>query len=99
MTGMVHLIPVTTKVKITELADLYLREIVRLHGFPSSIVSNRDTKFTAAFGQELHRLAETKPLMSTSFHPQTDGLSEQMVKFVTQILQTMVELNQTDWHR
>ena len=51
---------------------LILKEAVRLHGIPESIVSDRDTKFTSIFWKESHRLMESKLLMSTVFHPQTD---------------------------
>src|SRR5580765_1343482 len=47
MTSMVHLIPLTIRVTATELSWKYLREIVRLHGLPSSILSNRDFKYTS----------------------------------------------------
>ena len=47
MTTMVHLIPVNTMVKASELSDIYLCEVVRLHGIPSSIISNQDPKFTS----------------------------------------------------
>lgn len=77
MTSMVHLIPIRTMGTAADLALVYLREVVRLHGLPESIVSDRDSKFTSKFWKELHRLLGAKLLMSTAFHPQTDGLSEQ----------------------
>ena len=73
MTSMVHLVPVQTTITATQLAWLYVKEIVRLHGVADSIVSNRDSKFIAKFWQEVHRLLGTRLLMSTAFHPQTDG--------------------------
>lgn len=99
MTGMTHLIPLTTKVRASELAWMYIREVVRLHGQPESIVSDRDPKFTSKFWRELQRLMGVKLLMSTAFHPQTDGTSERMVRTVSQILRTMVRPDQRDWAR
>lgn len=96
-TSMVHLILITTKVTTGELAELYLWEIIRLHGFPSSIVSDRDTKFTAIFWKELHRIVGTKLMMSTSFHPQTDGASERAIQTISKMLRSMVEPTQADW--
>ena len=97
MTGMVHLIPCTTRVRASELAWKFLAEIVRLHGLPESIVSDRDAKFTSKFWRELHRLNGTKLLMSTSFHPQTDGVSERAIRTISQILRGIVKPDQTNW--
>jgi len=62
--------------KTTELAWFYMRDIVRLHRMPESIVSDCNLKFTAKFWHELHRIMGTKLMMSTSFYPQMDGHSE-----------------------
>ncbi len=97
LTSMVHLIPTTTQVTATELSWKYLREVVRLHGLPGSIVSDRDTKFTSRWWQELHRILGAKLLMSTSYHPQTDGQSERAIRNVTQILRSVVKPDQKDW--
>jgi hypothetical protein len=97
LTLMVHLVPVKTTTKASELAWLYVTEIIRLHGLPESIVSDRDSKVTSKFWNEVHRLLGTKLLMSTLFHPQTDGASERAIRSVGQILRTMVRPDQWDW--
>jgi hypothetical protein len=97
LTNQVHLTPVTVRTTTTELAWFYIRDIVRLHGMPESIVSDRDSKFTAKFWRELHRAMGTKLLMSTSFHPQTDGHSERAIRSIGQILRSTVKPDQKDW--
>jgi hypothetical protein len=76
LTSSVHLIPTNTMVTATQVTWLYLQEVVRLHGVPASIVSDRDSKFTSVFWRELQRLLGTKLLISTAFHPQTDGATQ-----------------------
>jgi hypothetical protein len=57
-------------------ARAFFDDIVRLHGVPCSIVSDRDLVFTSAFWAELFRLTGVKLCQSTAFHPQTDSQSE-----------------------
>jgi hypothetical protein len=95
--SMVHIIPTTTTVNALGVADLYFREIVRLHGLPKSIVSDRDSKFTSTFWNKLHRLLGTRLLKSTAFHPQTDGATERANRTVGQLLRAMVDSDQSNW--
>ena len=87
---MVHLVPICTTTTASELAQLYIHEIVHLHGLAGTIVLDRDSKFTSKFWHETYRLLGTKLLMSTSFHSQMDSASEQAIHSVAQILQAMV---------
>ena len=97
LTSMVHLIPIHTTDTAADLAAIFLKEIVRLHGLPQSIVSDRDPKFTSAFWRELHRMMGARLLMSTAFHPQTDGTSERTIRLINQVLHSMVNPDQLDW--
>lgn len=97
LTGMVYLVPINTTTTASQLAWLYIKEIVRLHGLADSIVSDRDPKFTSKFWKEVHRILGTKLLMSTAFHPQTDGVTERANRTVTQILRSVVRADQKDW--
>jgi len=97
LTSMVHLVPICTTTTTSKLAWLYIHKIVHLHGLARTIVLDRDSKFTSKFWHETHRLLGMKLLMSMSFHPQTDGASEQAIHSVAQILQAIVQLDQWDW--
>ena len=93
----VHLVPTMMQVTANEVAWLFLKEVVRLHRVPKSIVMDHDTKFTSTFWHELHRLMGTKLLMSTAFHPQPDGTTEQANCSVGQILRMIINDDQKDW--
>jgi hypothetical protein len=67
-------------------ARAFFADIVRLHGFPSSIVSDRDPVFTSHVWRDLFKLAGVKLRVSTAFHPQTDGQSEVANKTIAMYL-------------
>ena len=93
LTSQVHLVPTTTTVTTKSIVWLILKEVMRLHGIPESIVSDQDTKFTSIFWKELHRLMGSKLLMSIAFHLQTDGATERANRSIAQILCTVVSNN------
>ena len=68
------------------LASLYIKEIVRMHGVPVSIVSDRDPRFTSRFWHSLQKALGTKLSFSTVFHPQTDGQSERVIQVLEDLL-------------
>ena len=70
---------------------------MRLHRVPKSIVLDHDTKFMSTFWHELHRLMGTKLLMSTAFHPQMDGATEQANCSIGQILRMIINDDQKNW--
>ncbi|KAK1652389.1 hypothetical protein QYE76_070194 [Lolium multiflorum] len=71
-----HFIALGHPYSAASVARAFFDDIVRLHGFPSSIVSDRDPVFTGHVWRDLFRMAGVKLRMSTAFHPQTDGQSE-----------------------
>jgi hypothetical protein len=67
-------------------AKEFFEGVVRLHGFPCSIVSDRDPVFTSAFWAELFKLAGVRLHTSSAFHPQSDGQSEVVNRVITRYL-------------
>ena len=88
LTKNTHFIPVKSKWTAPWLAFVYLREIVRLHRVPSSIVSDRDPIFTREFWKSLQKAVGTQLRLSTAYHPQTDGQTER----VNHILEDLLRL-------
>jgi hypothetical protein len=97
--SMVHLVPIAMTTGATDLAARYIYDIIRLHGVPESIVSDRDPRFTAKFWEEVQRLLGTKLMMSTAFHPQTDGATERANRTVNGIMRAVIAPDQKDWVR
>ena len=75
---------------MAKLAQLYIKEIVRLHGVPSSIVSDRDPRFTSPFWQTLQDALGTKLTMSLAYHPHIDGQSERTIQSLADLLRTCI---------
>ncbi|HVX00319.1 MAG TPA: reverse transcriptase domain-containing protein, partial [Candidatus Babeliaceae bacterium] len=73
---MIHLKATVITISAPEVARIFFEEIVRHHGFPSSIISDRDPRFTSSFWRSLWELSGTKLAMSTAYHPRTDGQTE-----------------------
>ena len=79
LTKSTHFLAVQMTFTLERFCRLYIREIVRLHGAPVSIVSDRDPRFTTHFWKSFQKVIGTRLTMSTTFHPQTDGQSERTI--------------------
>ncbi|KAL0537248.1 hypothetical protein IC582_026223 [Cucumis melo] len=78
LTKSAHFVPGKSTYTASKWAQLYMSEIVRLHGVPVSIVSDRDARFTSKFWKGLQTAMGTRLDFSTAFHPQTDGQTERL---------------------
>jgi IS30 family transposase len=73
LTKVAHFLAVKANYSVSRLAELYVDNILKLHGASKSIVSDRGPQFTAQSWKSLHASLGTKLNYSTAFHPQTDG--------------------------
>ncbi|KAK2417448.1 hypothetical protein QL285_039746 [Trifolium repens] len=71
-----HFVPLKHPYTARVIAEIFVKEVVRLHGVPLSIVSDRDPLFMSGFWKELFKLQGTKLKMSSAYHPETDGQTE-----------------------
>jgi hypothetical protein len=97
-TKMSHFIPLKkNSKKAPDLAVIFVKEISRLRGLPSDIISDRDSRFTSAFWKSLLSSLGNRPRMSTAFHPQTDGQTERLNQTIEAFLRAYVNHQQNDW--
>jgi hypothetical protein len=94
-----HFIALAHPYSAESVAQAFFTEIVRLHGMPQSIVSDRDPVFTSTFWRELMRLMGAKLHMTTAFHPQSDGQSEAANKVISMYLRCYTGDRPRDWLR
>ncbi|KAK1617389.1 hypothetical protein QYE76_022906 [Lolium multiflorum] len=94
---MAHFIPCSRTDDASHIASLFFREIVRLHGVPRSIVSDRDVKFMSYLWKSLMAKFNVKLLFSSSSHPQTDGQTEVVNRSLSTLLRVLVKKNLKAW--
>ncbi len=97
LTKLVHYAACKTTVTAPQLASIFMHEWVRLHGVPSSIVSDRDARFTSHFWRALWSQLGTKLAMSTAYHPQSDGQTERANRTLEDMLRAFVDYRHDDW--
>ena len=90
LTKSAHFIAIKLSFSVDQLAELYVAQIVRYHGIPKSIISDRDGRFTSKFWKSVHQAMGTKLTFSTAFHPQTDGQSERTIQTLEDMLRACV---------
>ena len=71
-----HFIPVKSTYKVVNIADIFMKDIFRLHGIPKVIISDRDVKFRENLWKDLFKGLGTELNFSVAYHPQTDGKNE-----------------------
>jgi hypothetical protein len=94
---MAHFIPCHKTNDACHIADLFFQKIIRLHGVPNTIDSNRDTKFLSHFWRTLWAKLGTKLLFSTTCHPQTDGQTEVVNMTLSTLLRAVLKKNINMW--
>ncbi|GJP52666.1 hypothetical protein CLOM_g11761 [Closterium sp. NIES-68] len=95
-----HFIPTHTTARTEETAQLFVRYIISQHGIPTTLISDRNPKFTSKFWKELMSLLGTKLAMSSAYHPQIDGQTERLNQIDEQLLRAASkdEISKWDLH-
>ena len=99
LTKMVYYEPVKVTIDALGLAKVIIDVVVRHHGLPDSIVTNRGSLFTSKFWSSLCYFLGIKRRLFTSFHPQTDRQTERQNNMIKTYLQAFINFKQNDWAR
>ena len=97
LTKLALFIPTTKSMAAPDVASLFLQHVVRAHGLPDTLVSDRDPIFTSHFWRRLLELCGIQANRSTAFHPQTDGQTERLNSVLEQYLRIYTDYQQSDW--
>ena len=99
LTKSAHFLPIKATYTLDKLAKLYIQEIIKLHGIPSTIISDRDPRFTSRFWRALQESFGTKLRFSTAYHPQTDGQTERTIQTLEDMLRACILDEGGSWDR
>lgn len=99
LTKFAHFVPLRHPFNATQVARAFWDSIIKLHGVPHMIVSDRDKIFTSAMWREILAAAGTKLLYSTAYHPQTDGQSERVNQCLEMFLRCAINDQPKQWRR
>ena len=88
LTKVAHLIPTRTTASAPDIAQLFVRKIVRLHGIPARIISDRDAKFTSKFWTAMFQSIGTLLNLSFAYHLETDGQIERVNQVIEDMLRS-----------
>lgn len=83
--------------KLSKVAQIFIKEIIRLHGIPKKIISNWEAKFTSRFWKELFASLGTKLAFSTTYHPQSDEQTERTNRILEDMLSMYVMHQPKKW--
>lgn len=73
-----HFVPLSHPYSVQSIAQAFIDNTFKLHGFPVAIVSDRDIIFTSKLWQELFKAVRVQLRFSTTYHPQSDGQTERV---------------------
>jgi len=92
-----HFISVKSTFKAISIAEMFMKELFRMHGIPKMVISDRDIKFTSAFWKELFAVLNTNLNFSMSYHPKTYGQTKRTNQIIEDMLCMYVRTKPNKW--
>jgi hypothetical protein len=99
LTKTAHFLPVHTTYTARKYAEIYLDQIVRLHGIPRTIIFDRGAQFVAHFWEQFQQTLGTKLIRSSAYHPQTDRQTERINQILEDMLRACVIQYDKHWEK
>lgn len=97
LTKMAHYIPARADWDGQDLAYAWLREVIRLHGAPARIISDRGPLMNSGYWKTFNHYLDSRRVLTSAYHPQTDGQTERQNQTLEQYLRVYCTLEQDDW--
>jgi hypothetical protein len=97
LTKMAHYIPARADWDGTDLAQAWIREVIRLHGVPSRVISDRGPLMNATHWETFNHYLNSRRVLTSAYHPETDGQTERQNQTLEQYLRIYCTLEQDDW--
>ena len=94
---MAHFIPTKTTINAEGVVSLLADRLVRYHGLPNVLISDRDPRFTAEVWDLLCKRFDIKRALSSSWHPETDGQTERVHRTIEQVLRAYIQSDESAW--
>ena len=99
LTKTAHFLLVHTTYSTKKYAEIYLDQIIRLHGVPKTIISDRGSHFVACFWEQLQTSLGTNLIRSSAYHSQTDGQTERVNQILEDMLRACVIQYDKNWDK
>ncbi|CDJ46320.1 Similar to Transposon MAGGYgagandpolgenehomologues, related [Eimeria brunetti] len=97
LSKMAHFIPAKKSHSAADTVELLADRVIRYHGFPDVLVSDRDPRFQSEVWSQLCSRFNITRAMSSSYHPQTDGQTERVNRTLEQMLRTYIQADEREW--
>jgi hypothetical protein len=97
LTKSAHFIPIGTRYRARQYAELYIAHIVHYHRILKTIISDRGSLFVAHFWEQLHECLGTHLIQSSAYHPQTDSQTERVNQIIEDMLHACVLNDGLNW--